>query len=731
MRRIAWDDLASLEPRLLRQIVHDAAEIAGAPLVELVAREGRSWRTLAQAGKGLRARATLVPGPAGAPPPPGRRRIGPCPAPLAASLGRRPSSAGPGAGSNPPRLQIVELPLVARGEAIGSLRFVVAGKPSPATLRVHLETERLRRELTGERAAYRAFQEHAGDSILVVDPQTGRVLEGNHRLAEATGFTDRELSRLTLGRLIAHPLLDEEALLVWLREERVVHSEETVLRRRRGAPVPASITSTRIDLPRRSVLHILARDASRERNALAVAKAAKDTVTALNLAGANLMVETDRGAIYGVISRELLRLGFHSAVLLAERTPEGPRPPFRYAFTSFNAPLQRAAERLLGIALYDLRIDPAHAPLVRRLLTEGRTVYTDKGTQAARDLFGGQENVRLARLLGLKRVILAPLRFTQGIGGILAVSSERMRPTDPEAIDAFALQASIALEKARLFGELKEQQGRLEAEVDRRTRELSLAVRALKELDRRKDNFLANVSHELRTPLVTVLGYTELLLSGKLGELPDKQRDCLKVSHASGKRLKGFIDELLDFSRHELTKEGLALGAVEIGDVLNQAVIAMAPRMAERGISLRARVARRPPPVWADRERLLQVLTNLIGNAERYCADGGRIGIVASRRRPGRIEVTVSDNGSGIAAAHLPRIFDRLYQVGDVARTREQGAGLGLGLNIVKSIVEAHGGTIAVRSRVGRGTTFRFSLPTVDSVLREEEGSPARSEIHP
>jgi PAS domain S-box-containing protein len=709
----------------LSEMVADAARIAGVPLVQLLLRREGSGRarfeTAALAGSAVERRAALrkqveallegVPTDAGAVP----RGDGPHVAPCEPGL-RRLLANGAGAA-----LRSVSIPLTSHGNTVGCLRFVTEGAPRKTELEVfqalahqaalHLENERLRQELETQRAAYRSYQENAGEAILVIDPETGGVLEGNGKLAELTGHPQPALLKLGVGKLISHPSLAPHDLLGWLRSEKLVREDEALLRRRRGEPVPVSITAAHIQTGSRKVIHIIARDSTAERRVMGELKQAKEALSALNLAGTHLMVETDRGAIYGVIARELLRLGFHSAVLAAEQTRRGPRPPFRYAFLSFNAPLQKAAERLLGRALYELRIDPEQAPLIKRLLNEGRTIHTDKGQEAARDLFGADASPRLARMLGLKHVILAPLRYDQGISGVLAVSANQMRRGDPEAIDAFALQASIALEKARLFAELREQHQRLESEVERRTRELTLAVRALKEIDRRKDNFLANISHELRTPLVTVLGYSELLLTGRLGELSERQTDCLAVVASSARRLKSFIEELLDFSRYELTKEGLAWGEFDIVEAISQAVMSLAPRLAERDVRVRARVAHRTPRVWADKERILQVLVNLLSNAERFCGDKGRIRISAAPLEPDMVQVAVTDNGQGIPPEHLERIFDRLYQVGDSVKQREKGAGLGLGLNIVKSIVEAHGGRVAVRSWVGRGTSFRFSLP--------------------
>ncbi|HEY5677987.1 MAG TPA: HAMP domain-containing sensor histidine kinase, partial [Myxococcales bacterium] len=182
---------------------------------------------------------------------------------------------------------------------------------------------------------------------------------------------------------------------------------------------------------------------------------------------------------------------------------------------------------------------------------------------------------------------------------------------------------------------------------------------------------------------------------------------------SSGKRLRAFIEELLDFSRFELTRESMTFQPFDLREAVTQALAGLAPRFLERRLNVRQRVPSETPPVLGDRDRILQVLTNLMTNAEKHCRDGGKIVIDVQQRR-GFALVSVTDNGSGIPPAHLAKVFDRLYQVGDVkdARSREQG--LGLGLNIVKSIVEAHGGEVSVQSELGKGSTFAFTLPLAD-----------------
>jgi PAS domain S-box-containing protein len=741
MRQRAAERAPGRSPRarLLSDIARDAAVLGGAPLAQLLLAGAEAAAVPAFDAPGLDPahRAALArflarsPGAAAPEKPRGRRARAVAVEPeLARLLGAAPQ----------PALRAVLLPVGSPRAPQAWIRFVRPGRPDRAALRAYraaarvaaarLEAEGLQRQLRVREAAYRRYQESAGEAILVVDPVTGQVLEGNAKACELTGLGPAALRRAVVGRLVEHPQMDAAGVLDWLAGRSPTRDDQAFLRRRRGELVPVSLTAARIELGERSVIHIIARDVTRERRALSELRQAKETLAALGLAGAHLMVETDQRAVYGVICRELLRLGFHSAVLEAEHGGVQPHAPFRYAFTSFGPRLQHATERLLGRQLSSLRLVPESSPLLRRVVATGRLVQTDRARSAARELFGGASDAQvkvLFRLLGLRHVLLAPLRYDEGISGILVVAAARLRRSDPEAIDAFALQASIALEKARLFAELRQQHAVLESEVERRTRELTLAVRALQELDRRKDNFLANVSHELRTPLVTVLGYADLMLAEKIGEVSDRQRECLRTVVSSARRLRSFIDELLEFSRHELTKDGLAFEAFEVGEVLAQAARSLAPRFHERGISLRQRVARGTPPAWGDRDRVLQVLTNLMTNAERYASQGGRVWIAASRVRLGRIGVSVSDDGAGIPAEHLSRIFDRLYQVGDAGRPREAGTGLGLGLAIARNIVEAHGGTIAVRSRVGRGTTFRFTLPSAEDL---PEPAPA-PEAHP
>jgi signal transduction histidine kinase len=447
---------------------------------------------------------------------------------------------------------------------------------------------------------------------------------------------------------------------------------------------------------------------------------ARHNLATLAAAAARLRRESVRGDVLRVIAEELHKLGYESALLLVEL--EG----LVLTHMSHKRAIIDEAMKLVGLKrfseLRQLAIDPLSQPLLGTLLASPETVIEVRPHSLLRAIWGRRAphavREKLIALLGIPSVLAAPLR---GVGdaalGILIAAPQSAEP-DLGLLSSFALQASLALERAAMRERMRAQARLIDEAVEDRTRFLREANERLLAADRRKDNFLANVSHELRSPLVTMLGYTDLLLAEKMGPVNDRQRQCLQVARSSGKRLRAFIEELLDFSRFELTRESMTLQPFDLGDAVAQALADLQPKFLERRLNVRQRVARGTPKVLGDRERILQVLTNLLTNAERHCRDGGKI-VISAQPRPGFVLVSVSDNGTGIPAAHVAKIFDRLYQVGDVkdARSREQG--LGLGLNIVKSIVEAHGGEVSVESEVGKGATFAFTLPLADVKTQE------------
>jgi signal transduction histidine kinase len=231
------------------------------------------------------------------------------------------------------------------------------------------------------------------------------------------------------------------------------------------------------------------------------------------------------------------------------------------------------------------------------------------------------------------------------------------------------------------------------------------------EVDRLKSEFVSTVSHELRTPMTSIKGYVDLMLMGVTGKLIPAQARYLRIIKNNAERLQTLVDDLLNISRIETGKLLLDLKPVDLA-VLAQRVVDhhLNGRIQHeaRQVTVKTELPRRLPLVMADEARITQVITNLLDNALNYSSNGGTIEISAVSE-PNQICLHVTDSGIGIAEADLNRIFDRFYRADDTSV--QSVPGTGLGLSIVRSIVEMHGGQMSVRSKLGHGSTFSFTLP--------------------
>jgi signal transduction histidine kinase len=229
----------------------------------------------------------------------------------------------------------------------------------------------------------------------------------------------------------------------------------------------------------------------------------------------------------------------------------------------------------------------------------------------------------------------------------------------------------------------------------------------LEHLEQSRRDLVANVSHELKTPIAAIRAHLENLLDGV--EQPDPA--TLGVMLAQVERLGRLVDQLLDLSRLESGEVPLRIESLPLQPLVDDLISEIDVALAGRGVDVRNDVPADLPALSADRERVHQVLFNLVDNAVRFTPDGGSV-TISARRRNGSVEVAVADTGAGIAAEHLPRVFERFYRA-DAARTRGEG-GTGIGLAIARSVVEAHGGRISAESEPGHGSVFTFDLPSAD-----------------
>jgi PAS domain S-box-containing protein len=231
----------------------------------------------------------------------------------------------------------------------------------------------------------------------------------------------------------------------------------------------------------------------------------------------------------------------------------------------------------------------------------------------------------------------------------------------------------------------------------------------LKELDKLKSDFVSNVSHELRTPLTAIKGSVDNMLDGITGSMNEKQTRYLARIKSNADRLTRLINELLDLSRIEAGKIDLKPANLSLVSLAQEVAENIRPVALEKLISLEVAAADDGTTAWADRDKIIQVLMNLIGNAVKFTPERGKVTVAVHKNGDRWVEISVADTGPGILPEEASRIFDRFYQIAQAEKQKAKGTGLGLA--ICKALVEMHGGKIWMESEVGKGSTFSFTLP--------------------
>jgi PAS domain S-box-containing protein len=286
---------------------------------------------------------------------------------------------------------------------------------------------------------------------------------------------------------------------------------------------------------------------------------------------------------------------------------------------------------------------------------------------------------------GIRSMLVCPMRLGGGQTGTLVFYYHRQREfrdMDVQTAQALANLAAAAMTTA-------------------------LAYRSAHDANRLKDEFLATLSHELRTPLNAVLGYAQMLDAGMLQA--DRRANAISVVTRNAEALKQIIDDILDVSRITSGKLRLNVTTVDLDEILMNAMATIQPAAEAKGVTLHTTLDAHATSVAGDPDRLQQVVWNLLSNAVKFTGRGGRIDLGLARLESS-IQITVSDDGQGIEPAFLPHIFERFRQ-GDSRFSREHG-GLGLGLAIVRELVELHGGSVSAASDgPGKGATFTVLLP--------------------
>ena len=366
---------------------------------------------------------------------------------------------------------------------------------------------------------------------------------------------------------------------------------------------------------------------------------------------------------------------------------------------------------------YDSQPDKAALPFPRRTLV-------NRNARIETDASGKAWLVNIARLENGQTLVAAAPRPQVAVLGVFADSF--LTPILQGGVLALLLSLILAFALSRWVADPLQQvivaarqypaempqpvSPRGPHEVQDLTRAFNSMVQRVEATQRSQRDFVANVSHELKTPLTSIQGFAQAILDDT-ANTPAARQQAAQIIYTESARMHRMALDLLDLARLEGGTADLKMAPVDVAALLRGIVEKFMPQSHKAGVDLQLEVADGLPALIGDGDRLAQVFNNLVDNALKFTPTGGRV-TLAAKQVGGELEVLVADTGSGVSAEALPRLFDRFYQA-DTSRARAGGEshGAGLGLSIVKEIVQAHGGKIGVRSQVGHGTSFTIHLP--------------------
>lgn len=548
------------------------------------------------------------------------------------------------------------------------------------------ERTRAREALSASERRYRGLVQGLHDGVFLCDA-SNRIVEATPRLGEMLGYGAEELAGMPVDALVepedlAHAPLRRAELR---RTGKLV--SERLLRRRDGRTVPAEVASVLLG---NGQVECVVRDVTEHRRA----QREKDLLAAAGEVFASPLDVREMLRRIAELSVEAYADWCIIDVLSTDGTLET---------VEVAAAVPRKVEILRALLeRYPHSASPERHP-VGRVLQTGEPVLVGKVHQGLLAQIAADEgHAAMMRALDPRAFLVVPL-VARGriLGALTLAASERgtgFDTRDLELAQELARRTALSVEKERLVEKLRD------------------AVQA-------RDQVLGYVAHDLRSPLGGIGLLTEMLLRVP-GTEEERRRSLQSILQAAG-QIDRLIQDLLDVTRLEAGRLKLHPEPEEAGPIVREALLVLAPAAAEAGVEVRLDVPARVPVVLADRDRVIQVLSNLAGNAVKFTPRGGTI-TVGVRPAPGEVVFSVADTGVGIAPPDLPRLFDRFWQA---EQTRRGGAGLGLA--IARGLVEGHGGRIWAESEPGRGSTFFFTLPcgTGAAVPRPPPAEPAAAPV--
>jgi signal transduction histidine kinase len=340
------------------------------------------------------------------------------------------------------------------------------------------------------------------------------------------------------------------------------------------------------------------------------------------------------------------------------------------------------------------------------LFKKQKTILTDRDIEETSHEHG------LLDILNAESFITVPIVVKdEPVGFILLGNTSiygKINEGDAEFLSILASQIGTAIENTKLYTELFGSQKELERRVMERTHELEKLNEELKRLNKMKSDFISAVSHELRTPLTSIKGYASILMTGKLGDVLPAQKERLEKIDKHSNNLVHLINNLLDIARIESGKVQMEMKDISIKEMLDSIVDIITPQVKEKNISLKINSGIKFDRLKVDQSQIERVFLNLLSNAVKFTPENGKV-FIEINEKDDDIQFSIEDTGIGIPGQDTPKVFQEFYRADNALDQKIKGSGLGLSL--VKKIVEAHKGRIWFNSELGKGTKFTFTLP--------------------
>jgi signal transduction histidine kinase len=537
------------------------------------------------------------------------------------------------------------------------------------------ELERRTRELERSEARFRDVIERNADAIVVVDDK-GVIRFVNSAATRLLGASREQL----LGSPFGFPLVTDETTELDLprngdplvAEMRVVESE--------WEGKPACIASLRDVTERKRAEHD-ARELIREHAARAAAEQAAQRLRFLLESSTVLASSLDHAATLSALARLCVSAIADWAVVYS--VDDGGVP--RRLEVAHRDPAKTELLRELQRAPIDA--EAAH-PVLEVLKTGKPLVANGVDDQLLQAVTQNARHLEIVRELGAASFMMVPIiAHDRALGAIALVSADSRRPFDEQDLalaEDIAARAALAVANARLYDEARK-------------------------ANKTKTDFLAVVSHDLRTPLTAIVGYVDLMQMGVPDPLPDATRERLQRVRTSATHLLYLLNELLAFARVDAGRDEVRLQQIDLRETAREAAAVAEPLALERGLRFHLELPDTPVTLRTDPDKVRQVLLNLVGNAVKYTPQG-EVRVELHETREHRAVIRVRDTGVGIAQHHLHRIFEPFWQVEATHRTPDGGTGLGL--SVVRRLVQLLGGEVSVDSTPGSGSTFTVTLPS-------------------